>query len=172
MVQFSAPQKIAALINNVITAAVPPMPDHASMPNAPTKVSAKNDPSVHKSPCAKLISSIIPYTMVYPMAINAIIIPFETPVISCCERTSLQPMVTCAPATEVACAVACDIIMATSVSHIEPCVAGFTFENASMRYLPRTLTNLNSPFSTVLPLMVVLVVSPFSSKLQIPSAPL
>ena len=83
MVQFNAPQKIAALISNVITAAVPPMPDHASMPNAPTNVSAKNDPSVHKSPCAKLISSIIPYTMVYPMAISAMIMPLETPVISC-----------------------------------------------------------------------------------------
>ena len=69
-------------------------------------------------------------------------------------------------------AAACDTIIATSVSQIEPCVARFTFESASMSYLPRTLTNLNSPFSTVLPLMVVLVVSPFSSKLQIPRAPL
>ena len=75
-------------------------------------------------------------------------------------------------ATEPPAAAACDTIIATSVSHIEPCVAGFTFESASRFYLPRALTNLNSPFSTVLPLMVVLVVSPFSSKLQIPRAPL
>ena len=47
---------------------------------APATVSAKKHPSMNKSPWAKLISSTIPYTIVYPRAMRAYRNPVVNPV--------------------------------------------------------------------------------------------
>lgn len=55
----------------------------------PSDVEAKNPtqaPSIQISPWAKLISLIIPQTMVYPSAISAKILPTDNPLISCCRN--------------------------------------------------------------------------------------
>ena len=49
-------------------------------PNSPHKASEIKPPRVRRSPCAKLISSMIPNTIVYPMARSAQIEPSVIPI--------------------------------------------------------------------------------------------
>ena len=48
-------------------------------PIADQKLTPVIEPIMNTSPWAKLISSMIPYTSVYPIAISAQIAPFEMP---------------------------------------------------------------------------------------------
>ena len=48
-------------------------------PNTPHRPTDVKEPIMNTSPCAKLISSMIPYTSVYPIAISAQIAPLDRP---------------------------------------------------------------------------------------------
>jgi hypothetical protein len=60
-------------------------PDNPSSSSAhmPTK-----EPIMNTLKCAKLISSMMPYTSVNPMASKAYMAPRLTPLITCCKRTA------------------------------------------------------------------------------------
>jgi hypothetical protein len=57
----------------------PNVPVATVNPSVPYRPAATNEPIMKTSPWAKLISSMIPYTSVYPTATSAQIAPFESP---------------------------------------------------------------------------------------------
>src|SRR5204863_9806275 len=57
-------------------------------PRSVNQASEMKRPSMKTSPWAKLMSSMMPYTIVYPSAINAKTAPRVRPLIDCWSRTS------------------------------------------------------------------------------------
>ena len=56
------------------------------MPMTDQLVSA---PTISTSPWAKLIRLMMPYTMVYPKATKAYMLPMTRPLMTCCKKTSI-----------------------------------------------------------------------------------
>ncbi len=75
------------------------MPVLAVSPNAAPKPTAVNEPIMNTSPCAKLISSMMPYTSVYPIAIRAQIAPLDRPTAKLKPSSDRSWWVTWWPAT-------------------------------------------------------------------------
>ena len=47
-------------------------------------------PTMSTSPCAKLMRPMMPYTIVYPSATSAYILPRTRPLMICCSKTSMK----------------------------------------------------------------------------------
>src|SRR4051812_6543255 len=60
-------------------------------PSAPKSAYDANEPIMNRSPWAKLISSMMPYTSVYPSAINAQMAPLEIPSLTFVARRDRSP---------------------------------------------------------------------------------
>jgi hypothetical protein len=56
----------------------------------PSRMMPRYAPSIYISPCAKLISSSMPYTIVYPSAIRAYTAPTVRPLIICWSSSSIS----------------------------------------------------------------------------------
>ncbi len=121
-------------------------------PAPSTTVRAVNVPIMYTSPWAKLISSTMPYTSVYPSATRANSAPFVTPKISTCSRISRSSM-------------AFDSTAQPAPATPSPPVS-YSAESCVMN----SVCSIRGPLNCDT-LMVVRVVSPFWSNDQRPSTP-